>query len=64
MNGLVSLTPYANYYYFLLAVVLVGLIIFLNRILLKAMRRPEIFPLARKREDETCQIRLFKHFSK
>jgi|KBSMisStandDraft_5_1062788.scaffolds.fasta_scaffold00655_15 AraC-like DNA-binding protein len=54
MNGLVSLTPYANYYYLLLALVLVGLIIFLNRILLKAMRRPEIFSIIEedKTEDE------------
>lgn len=45
MNSFVSLTSFARYYYFVLLLVMIGLMVFLNRILLKAMRKPEIFSI-------------------
>jgi AraC-like DNA-binding protein len=41
--GLVGLTPWARYFYLFFTVLVIALFIFINRVLFKAMRSPEIF---------------------
>jgi AraC-like DNA-binding protein len=44
-NGYLRLTWLSKYYYFLLSFLLLLILLFVNRVLLKAMRRPELFAL-------------------
>lgn len=43
LNGFLALTPLAGYYYFVFFLIILLLFVFINRILLKALQRPEIF---------------------
>jgi AraC-like DNA-binding protein len=52
ISGFIRLTPFSQYYYPMLAVLLAGLIIFLIMILLKAMQKPEIFSILEEKETE------------
>ena len=45
LNGFIGLTPLAQYYYLLLTLIVPGVFIFIIRVLLKALRKPEIFAL-------------------
>ena len=42
-SGFVGLTPLAQYYYLFLILIIFGVFVFINRVLMKALRRPEIF---------------------
>ena len=42
-NGFIGLTPFARYYYFVLTIIILLMFVFINRVLLKALKRPEIF---------------------
>ncbi|PWT96088.1 MAG: hypothetical protein C5B52_16400 [Bacteroidetes bacterium] len=42
-SGFVGLTSLAQYYYLILVIIIFGVFVFINRVLLKALRRPEIF---------------------
>jgi AraC-like DNA-binding protein len=45
LNGFTSLTPFAKYYYFILTLLVFLIFIFINRILFKALKEPEIFSI-------------------
>jgi AraC-like DNA-binding protein len=53
LNGFIGLTPLAQYYYLLLTLIVLGIFIFIIRVLLKALRKPEIFALLE--EDQNSQ---------
>ena len=52
-SGFVGLTPLAQYYYLFLILIIFGVFVFINRVLMKALRRPEIF--AWMESDEKAQ---------
>jgi AraC-like DNA-binding protein len=45
LNGLIGLTPLSKYFYPVFTLVILGLFIFINRVLLKALQKPELFAL-------------------
>lgn len=45
LNGLIGLTPLSKYFYLVFTLVILGLFIFINRVLLKALQKPELFAL-------------------
>ncbi|HEX4849272.1 MAG TPA: AraC family transcriptional regulator [Puia sp.] len=51
LNGFSSLTPWAGYFFLVFSIIVALIFIFINRILLKALQKPEIFALIN--EDES-----------
>lgn len=51
INGFVGLTSLAQFYYLFLAVIIFGVFVFINRVLLKALKRPEIFAWMDENQD-------------
>jgi AraC-like DNA-binding protein len=45
LNGFIRLTAFSKYYYFFLNFIILAIFIFINRVLLKALRKPEIFSI-------------------
>jgi AraC-like DNA-binding protein len=50
LNGFTGLTPLAKYYYLILTILVALIFIFINRVLLKALRDPEIFSVMLEKE--------------
>jgi len=50
LNGFTGLTPLSKYYYFILTVLVTLIFIFINRVLLKALKEPEIFSVMEEKE--------------
>jgi AraC-like DNA-binding protein len=49
LNAFMGLTPLKKYYYLILSLLIIGLFVFINQVLFKALRMPELF--ASKEED-------------
>lgn len=49
-NGFTGLTPLAKYYYLILTILVSLIFIFINRVLLRALRQPEIFSVMIEKE--------------
>ena len=49
-NGFTGLTPLANYYYLFLTILVALIFVFINRVLLKALKEPEIFSVMTEKE--------------
>lgn len=49
-NGFARLTPLSKYYYLFLTIIVLLIFIFINRVLLKALKKPEIFSLIEEKE--------------
>lgn len=50
LNGFIGLTNLSKYYYLLLTVIVLAIFVFINRVLLKALRHPELFSLMEEKE--------------
>ena len=50
LNGFIGLTPLAKYYYISLFIIVAVVFVFINRVLLKALREPAIFSLIEEKE--------------
>jgi len=51
LNGFVGLTPFAKYYYIFLTIIIGLILVFISRVLLKALKDPDIFSLMEERVD-------------
>jgi len=51
LNGFIRLTAFSKYYYFFLTIIILLIFVFINRVLLKALRRPEIFSIMEKDQE-------------
>jgi len=56
VNGLIGLTALAKYFYFAFTLLLLMLFVFINRVLLKALQKPEIFAVLSELEDMKVNI--------
>jgi AraC-like DNA-binding protein len=63
-NGLIGLTAFAKYFYFAFTLLLLMLFVFINRVLLKALQKPEIFAVLTENEEvkENIQSRFNKSY--
>lgn len=50
LNGFTGLTPLSKYYYFILTILVSLIFVFINRVLFKALKTPEIFSVMEEKE--------------
>jgi AraC-like DNA-binding protein len=50
LNGILGLTPFANYFYLIFIIIIALIFLFINRVLLKALQNPEIFALMKENQ--------------
>ncbi len=55
LNSLSAWTSLAKYYYIAITFILLGMIVFISRVLLKALRTPELFSLIEENEPATVE---------
>lgn len=65
LNSFVGLTALGKYYYFFLTVIVLSMFVFINRVLLKALRHPGLFSLIEEKEiavnDPSTQLVVTKY---
>jgi AraC-like DNA-binding protein len=59
LNGFMGLTPLANYFYFVFTIILLILFVYINVVILKAMRRPALFAGMKEEEQPPKGIRKY-----
>lgn len=56
VNNFVALTSFAKYYSFSLTIIIIAVFIFINRVLFKALKKPEIFSWANEKEIQKISV--------
>ncbi len=51
LNGFTSLTPWANYFYFIFFIIILLLFVFINRVLMRALQKPELFAVMNEEDN-------------